>query len=73
MQHLTYSTDLFAIPSFICKWVKNSELHQAPISLTLRHTTCYDVYFLSSPLFSSQSQSKDTAAVYVDVFGVLTK
>lgn len=29
VQHLTFSTDLFAMPSFICNWVKNSELHQA--------------------------------------------
>lgn len=27
-QFLTFSADLFA--SFICKWVKNSELYQAP-------------------------------------------
>lgn len=56
VQHLTLSTDLFAIPSFICKWVKNSELHQAPslsLSHSPSHTARYGIYFLCSPLYSS--------------------
>lgn len=49
LQFLTFSTDLFA--SFICKWVKNSELYQAP-SLPLSITQHAMLFiFICLPLF----------------------
>lgn len=60
MHKLALNSDLFAILSFICKWVKNSELCQAPL---LSPTTCYGIYFLCLPLVSFQWQPKDPVCV----------